>query len=116
MANYLLATVTMAVIIASTSAVLCRTGVDSVEGPLVDCSNHQCLNTTSPEATVYSCDYSRICDMIQLHNECIQEQDKVICCCLEGDGCNAGFENGGAKTAYEYARLRKLDSHIQPLY
>jgi hypothetical protein len=53
----------------------CRTGVDLLEGPLVACAN-QCMNTTSPQATVYSCDFGAMCEVLALSNMCIQE---VLC-------------------------------------
>ena len=96
-------------------AILCRTGVDTIEGPTVDCLTNQCLNTTSPESTVYSCDYSKVCDMIQLRDECVRENDKIICCCFS-DECNFGSAMGNPYLYSAMIQIRPLDSHIHPLY
>uniref|UniRef100_A0A914QHX3 Plethodontid modulating factor n=1 Tax=Panagrolaimus davidi TaxID=227884 RepID=A0A914QHX3_9BILA len=105
----------LASIISFTVAVLCRTGVDTVEGPTVDCLSNQCLNTTSPESTVYSCDYSKVCDMIRLKDECIREGDKIICCCYS-DKCNFGSPFNSAYLYSSMIQIRSLDAHIHPLY
>uniref|UniRef100_A0A914Y3K1 Uncharacterized protein n=1 Tax=Panagrolaimus superbus TaxID=310955 RepID=A0A914Y3K1_9BILA len=101
--------------VSSTYGILCRTGVDTVEGPTVDCLANQCLNTTSPESTVYSCDYSKVCDMIQLRDECVRENDKIICCCYS-DECNFGSPFNSAYLYSSTIQIRSLDSHIHPLY
>jgi len=73
----------------SIQAILCRTGVDSISGGLVDCSTNQCMNTTSTQATVYSCDYSGICDVLELTDKCVRDGHNWVCCCM-GDNCNFG--------------------------
>uniref|UniRef100_A0A915CPH0 Uncharacterized protein n=1 Tax=Ditylenchus dipsaci TaxID=166011 RepID=A0A915CPH0_9BILA len=73
----------------TSDAILCNTGVDSTAGPLVDCLTNQCMNTTSPQATVYSCDFSMICQVIELEDACVQDGDNVVCCCSR-DRCNFG--------------------------
>uniref|UniRef100_A0AC34Q3N9 Uncharacterized protein n=1 Tax=Panagrolaimus sp. JU765 TaxID=591449 RepID=A0AC34Q3N9_9BILA len=92
---------------------MCRTGVDNVEGPIVDCEANQCLNTSSPESTVYSCDYSRICDMMKLENACVKEGDKMTCCCFATE-CNVGDSH--APGFEQTVTIRPSDSNIQPLY
>jgi len=73
-------------------AILCRAGVDHITGPLADCGvSGQCMNTTSPQATVFSCDYGSICDVIlNLQNGCILDGSNRVCCCSNGDECNFG--------------------------
>ncbi|KAI3416060.1 hypothetical protein GPALN_005612 [Globodera pallida] len=79
--------------ITPSGAILCRTGVDHIGGPVADCgSSNQCLNTTSPRATVYSCDHAGICETIlNMRDGCVKDGQNMVCCCSTADGCNYGL-------------------------
>ncbi|CAD5225709.1 unnamed protein product [Bursaphelenchus okinawaensis] len=69
-------------------AIKCHTGVDTVAAGSVECSEGQCMNSTSVESSVFGCDFSQVCELFQLFDGCISDGDKVVCCCSSGDNCN----------------------------
>ncbi|KAF7639976.1 hypothetical protein Mgra_00000420 [Meloidogyne graminicola] len=78
-------------------AILCRTGVDLLGGPIANCGRiNQCMNTTSSLGqTVYSCDFAGFCDnILNLRDSCIRDGNRMVCCCSNIDGCNFGLNNG----------------------
>ncbi|KAL3097901.1 hypothetical protein niasHS_000640 [Heterodera schachtii] len=76
-------------------AILCRTGVDQISGPVANCGNfNPCLNTTSPRASVFSCDHGGICESIlNMRDGCVKDGPNTVCCCSTSDLCNYGFSS-----------------------
>ena len=62
-------------------AILCRTGVDLLGGPIANCGRiNQCMNTTSSLGqTVYSCDFAGFCDnILNLRDSCVRDGNRMV--------------------------------------